>query len=49
MKFYVDDNLAGKIVLPPGGFWELGQFQGANPWVNGTHMAPFDQEVYLFE
>lgn len=31
---------------PVGGFWELSESKGSdNPWINGTLMAPFDQEV----
>lgn len=35
---------------PKGGFWELSGFNDTrdnNPWVHGTPMAPFDQEVIL--
>ena len=34
------------------GFWDFGMNGGGmggldNPWVNGTHITPFDQEVSL--
>jgi len=32
------------------GFWARGGFQSSglpNPWVNGTIMAPFDQEFFI--
>jgi len=46
MKFYIDDELVGGVDPPAGGFWELGSpFEGENPWINGTQMAPFDQKV----
>ena len=32
---------------PAGGFWELGGFNGQNPWRTGTVMAPFDQPVLI--
>ena len=33
-----------------GGFWELGGYEEdlpgvENPWIHGTNLAPFDQEV----
>ena len=47
-KFYVDNELIGYMSPPPGGFWEMGGFEGENIWNltgNGTRIAPFDHPV----
>jgi len=45
----VDGILIGETIPPPGGFWELGDFEtnpgGPNLWANGTTMSPFDYPV----
>ena len=46
IQYFIDDELVGEIYPPtPGGFWQLGQFQGDNIWSSGTLLAPFDQTV----
>ena len=45
IQFYIDDELIGQVIPPLAGFWELGGFQGNNIWINGTILAPFDQNV----
>ncbi|XP_030763973.1 beta-1,3-glucan-binding protein-like [Sitophilus oryzae] len=49
ITFLVDENSLGTVSPPSGGFFELGKFSSnaTNPWVNGTIMAPFDQDFYL--
>lgn len=44
-QFYIDNEMIGEMYPPPGGFWELGGFNGQNLWNSGTVMAPFDQNV----
>lgn len=49
LQFFVDNNLVGTITAGTG-FWARGGFSWSglpNPWVNGTIMAPFDQEFYI--
>jgi hypothetical protein len=41
----MDKELIGRLFPPPGGFWELGGFEGENLWISGTNLAPFDQRV----
>ena len=41
----MDSELIGEMFPPPGGFWELGGFQGENLWISGSNLAPFDQRV----
>jgi hypothetical protein len=41
----MDKELIGELFPPPGGFWELGGFEGENLWISGTNLAPFDQRV----
>jgi beta-glucanase (GH16 family) len=43
--FYMDKELIGELFPPPGGFWELGGFEGENLWISGTNLAPFDKRV----
>lgn len=45
IAFKVDGEEHGSVYPPEGGFWELGGFQGQNPWAEGTKMAPFDEKV----
>lgn len=45
ITFGVDGKTIGVTTPGEGGFWELGGFQGNNPWANAEHMAPFDREV----
>lgn len=45
VKFSIDNVEMGTIAPPAGGFYELGQFSGPNPWAGGSKMAPFDAEV----
>ncbi|XP_060535589.1 beta-1,3-glucan-binding protein-like [Cylas formicarius] len=50
LTFFVDGEESGTISTPDGGFWNLGNFNGtgfANPWINGTNLAPFDQKFFL--
>jgi hypothetical protein len=47
ITFSIDDEVIGNITPPSGGFWELGGFNGNNPWAGGEQMAPFDQEFYF--
>jgi hypothetical protein len=47
-EFSVDNVLIGSMSPPPGGFWEMGGFEGENIWNltgNGTRIAPFDHPV----
>ena len=41
-----------RIPKSKDGFWEMGNFEtdfpgAANPWTEGSDMAPFDTEFYL--
>ncbi|XP_046456406.1 beta-1,3-glucan-binding protein-like [Daphnia pulex] len=45
--FYMDKELIGELFPPPGGFWELGGFEGENLWISGTNLAPFDQRFHF--
>jgi len=47
ITFLLDNEVFGSISPPSGGFWELGGFNGNNPWSGGSNMAPFDQEFYF--
>ncbi len=44
---FMDDNYIGGVYPPEGGFWEFGDFNGDNPWKDGTKMAPFDSDFYF--
>lgn len=47
--FSIDNDVVGTI-SPPNGFWNYGDFSSSgyqNPWINGTTMAPFDQEFFI--
>lgn len=47
MQFFVDNESLLTVTPGEGGFWERGGFGWSglpNPWVNGTKMAPFDNE-----
>ena len=48
-QFFIDDQMIGEMQPPAGGFWELGGFKGQNLWSGGTVMAPFDQQVCIYE
>ena len=41
--------MIGEMQPPAGGFWELGGFKGQKLWSGGTVMAPFDQQVCIYE
>lgn len=51
--FLLDDSPIGEVVIPEGGFWELGQFETdygegmKNPWEMYAKNAPFDKDFYL--
>ena len=51
--FALDGNSIGEVVVPEGGFWELGQFESdygegmVNPWKEYAKNAPFDKDFYL--
>lgn len=48
-EFYVDNRVIG-IINADEGFFKRGKFSESmysNPWINGTIMAPFDQEFYV--
>ena len=49
IRFYVDGIPIGQVDPPPGGFWDIGNFDknpgGPNIWANGTSMTPFDYPV----
>lgn len=50
--FRVDGQEVGNVVIPEGGFWELGEFSTewpgtANPWEGQAKNAPFDKDFYL--
>lgn len=47
MIYRIDGREIGSVYPPEGGFWQLGGFQGDNPWRNGGRMAPFDQPVNI--
>jgi len=53
INFLLDDTSIGEVVVPEGGFWELGQFETdygegmANPWKNYNKNSPFDKDFYL--
>ena len=36
-----------RITPPEGGMWELGNFEGDNIYINGTIMAPFDEQFHF--
>ncbi|KAL7047360.1 hypothetical protein ACKWTF_002880 [Chironomus riparius] len=49
IQFWYDNNLVGTVAAGTG-FWDRGNFHNSgftNPWVNGTVMAPFDQEFFI--
>jgi len=49
IRFLVDGNVILNVDAGAG-FWARGGFQSSglpNPWVNGTIMAPFDQEFFI--
>lgn len=53
MIFSIDDVEMGRIAPSASGFWGYGDFQTAapgveNPWRFGSKMAPFDQEVIIY-
>lgn len=46
----IDGMLSTHIIPPPGGFWEIGNFNREdvkldNIWKEGSKMAPFDASV----
>jgi len=51
IRFYVDGIPIGQIDPPPGGFWDIGNFDknpgGPNIWANGTSMTPFDYPFHF--
>nr|KAG5688615.1 hypothetical protein BaRGS_033431 [Batillaria attramentaria] len=51
VKFTVDGEEILKVDPGPEGFWKFSEFDQVdgleNPWAQGSHMAPFDQEYYL--
>ncbi|KAF4524467.1 hypothetical protein B566_EDAN013081 [Ephemera danica] len=47
IAFYIDNREIGRVNPPAGGFYELGQLTGPNPWVGGSKMAPFDVDFHL--
>ena len=49
IQFYIDDERV-LMVSAGNGFWSRGGFSWSgleNPWINGTIMAPFDEEFYI--
>lgn len=49
LQFHIDNVLVGTVNAGTG-FWARGGFSWTglpNPWINGTIMAPFDQEFYI--
>jgi beta-glucanase (GH16 family) len=47
LQFFLDGERILSVTPGDGGFWERGGFGWTglpNPWVNGTRMAPFDNE-----
>lgn len=49
ISFFIDGELLG-VVEAGEGFWERGGFETSelpNPWLEGSKMAPFDQQFYL--
>lgn len=47
IKFFVNGIEIG-FASVDNGFWKRGEFVGKNIWINGTKMAPFDEEVKLY-
>lgn len=47
IKFSVDGQETG-TVWANNGFWSRGHFHGYNIWQHGSHMAPFDKEVWRY-
>lgn len=47
ITLYVDDKQVYHIKTEESGLWDRFSFEGTNPWINGTKLAPFDQEFYL--
>lgn len=49
LEFFLDDKIIG-IIDAEKGFFHRGKFDEKkyeNPWLNGTIMAPFDEEFYI--
>ena len=46
ISFSIDNNWIGTIPTEAG-YFRKGQFQGYNPWANGSIDAPFDQEFFF--
>lgn len=56
IKLFIDNVEHGNVTIEgEENFWNFGEFKKIrknqrnlkNPWVNGTQMAPFDQEFYI--
>ncbi|KAF4517105.1 hypothetical protein B566_EDAN007028 [Ephemera danica] len=45
IAFSIDGGEIGRVTPPAGGFYELGQITGPNPWAGGSKMAPFDADA----
>jgi beta-glucanase (GH16 family) len=49
IQFFIDDSVFGTVNVG-NGFWQRGKFGNStleNPWINGTKIAPFDQEFHI--
>lgn len=47
IAYSIDGQEIGRVTPPQGGFYQLGQLSGDNPWGGGSRMAPFDEEFFL--